>query len=1825
MEFPNPFGLSELVEKAEARYGMRELALLRRMYPELGDKTPEATAKLFDVNGKLLSVSSIAGLRETFSDLSASKVSRLLKDDQAFMSAVDELAKTTKAERRRSWLVLSALPLSEAARKHLENAFRDRTRPDSEPPAPESGESSEIVWIPMPAHLPYGNLPELETLLDASRKLKRAELPNADVYVIGPGRGFSQAVKLTNQETVAALQYVQGRLEHIKDERASLETKYRQANGLPKSSPVDAQEVKHYWLKRLTQKRLAEILEPKIGPLPPGATLEIRFTQYRREMPSMVRARVASSSSLRGFYQQQISGLPIGEAEQRPEAQTVEAGSVRVPAQIPMTEIVPFLDADTFVLKEEQPTQEFGPKKFAASKGREVEKMNELQRAYSEISRATKSGDWSKAIEIYVKYLEFWPQYLEHRMGVLDIWKKHQAGILSRLPKNILSIASGPHEELRAQWDIADILPGGEMPHVVQLDASQEMLGSSLATLPRGAAAYATDLVGDMREVAVGDEQFDMVECSSFDNLKNESDVKDMLAKAADRLAVGGVFRFMLNEPFTDQLCQVLGDHGFKVLDRNATVALAQETANDIKHKRGAEVLKRIQDKLKRHKYFTAIKTKPTDHQALREALEGVAVYKAKRKTSVALAREVRAAVSGEQKDQELDLATHLTVALNAPFFIQRRGLKPEELEFSLRALRGNLDTSSAIKLAQIFFTNPALSPYANLVFEAVKNVPEVVGNLSVLLLEHSNTELAGAVEPLMVARSATYFIPVLESGLGQETKTRVMKRMLEQPQAIAKLEAYLQNHDGQEIVDLMFPLLPKGTKLHLPLTWRFDERLSGTYRMYALDAGKGEKLTANEVEQLAQMESVPANMRAAAFDHLVDRVKSAQDPETLLGLAQDAVGYLRSNAAWLENHDEAVGELFKALEEMVDRMSLDAERIRKAMQLKRRLFGREAGIENYIKALRAIKFEERAKDMVSGVLDAYMRRRSQGYENELKDDLWRVLEDMLKVAKSMEPAMAAKVLANAVRQYAKTTDRAEYLKAIAAKKYDVWSKLSMKEYWAGYLNRRNGEGFEELAKNDRELAANVFDEMNFFARQNAFNRHSETVVDLIGGQLFVKYPELLRVSSVALDVFAASPDLQLPPKEAISAELALHMALIRPQSFTDDEFFQVLSRKTGWYSYERKDLDIMRQALDRDVQRALPLLPDLASIFFSALQDRMDKVLDVQPDFFVARPSACRPELIAEALTVRFEAVLSQIDRLPITELRSAISKATPKLSDEQLVKLLDARPDAFSQTMLDELSEKNSQIVKVHAEKLQTENTAVENFLRGPRDAASALEMDRILLRRPNLLNLEIVMDLSEVDIESALKWAKRLPLEQMRKAVVGLWERTPQVRAWLQENPDLDDTYDFPLKLSTVDPLAAEVLMRESENFRLYDVDRTVDHAVRNWLSSRPPEAILAVLETMEESNKYAMRYFDALAQKDLETAFEFAQTRQEFMERLWEKHAVALISAHPDYLDREEGIDVTESLATEIAKKNFSAAKKILEKLKPEEKLRVLAAAAQTHDEDLALEIWRDYPEVRQNPAVLGGYIQNHPFFLVSHRQDIPEDVRQDVRKRLQTSMARRILASFDKSFLQEFENTGLNNFPITYAIEQSDRNGNFVGYLVTIEGGIDVFVPGRLSRGLADEGSDLKEARLHLVPSDRQDRVVGELVRRQSNVAQRPMAQRQAVEAKKENTLEESRRSLLRRLVSRFDQRELASLEAQGLNYFSVKSLREQTRRQDGRRVGYMVSTDFGAEVFVPLSNVRVTSGDLRQFDRLEMRLQASHTGDRVVGIIDRTNPFRIND
>lgn len=112
------------------------------------------------------------------------------------------------------------------------------------------------------------------------------------------------------------------------------------------------------------------------------------------------------------------------------------------------------------------------------------------------------------------------------------------------------------------------------------------------------------------------------------------------------------------------------------------------------------------------------------------------------------------------------------------------------------------------------------------------------------------------------------------------------------------------------------------------------------------------------------------------------------------------------------------------------------------------------------------------------------------------------------------------------------------------------------------------------------------------------------------------------------------------------------------------------------------------------------------------------------------------------------------------------------------------------------------------------------------------------------------------------------------------------------------------------------------------------------------------------------------------------------------------------------------------------------------------------------------------------------------------------------------------------------------------------------------------------------------------------------------------------EAKSENALEDARRSLLRRLIARFDQRDMASLEAQGLNYFSVKNLREQIRRQDGRRVGLMASTDFGVEVFVPMSNVRVAPGDLRQIDKLEMRLQASHSSDRVVGIIERANPFR---
>ena len=119
-------------------------------------------------------------------------------------------------------------------------------------------------------------------------------------------------------------------------------------------------------------------------------------------------------------------------------------------------------------------------------------KMNRLGRATPEMRRlalrmqnAHMSGEWpDDLIDDYVRLMDRLPQYIHHRLAYFDLLSRAKHGELI-MPKTMVSVASGPQEEARAQFDMAALTAefGFEPMKILNVDLSQRMLA-------RGAAAY---------------------------------------------------------------------------------------------------------------------------------------------------------------------------------------------------------------------------------------------------------------------------------------------------------------------------------------------------------------------------------------------------------------------------------------------------------------------------------------------------------------------------------------------------------------------------------------------------------------------------------------------------------------------------------------------------------------------------------------------------------------------------------------------------------------------------------------------------------------------------------------------------------------------------------------------------------------------------------------------------------------------------------------------------------------------------------------------------------------------------------------------------------------------------------------------------------------------------------------------------------------------------------------------------------------------------------------------------------------------------------------
>lgn len=253
------------------------------------------------------------------------------------------------------------------------------------------------------------------------------------------------------------------------------------------------------------------------------------------------------------------------------------------------------------------------------------ELMNRLQKFRFKMGKAMQSGkkeDWDDVVDEYIELMDNMPQYIEHRLAVVDLLQRVNNGGIPRMPSRILSVASGPYEEARAQMDFEFLYKkyGKNKPEIFNLDLSFSMLKKAEEAYEKKAATdgkedywnIPTNIVADMRQLPIRDGAFDMVECSSFDNLiKRDPDgVAKTLNEMVRVLEVGGVLRISHKEQLPDDFFDTLRSLGLVlVTPPHSTYAVDGALLKKIESEEGHVVATRLRQKINRNaEYILAIK-----------------------------------------------------------------------------------------------------------------------------------------------------------------------------------------------------------------------------------------------------------------------------------------------------------------------------------------------------------------------------------------------------------------------------------------------------------------------------------------------------------------------------------------------------------------------------------------------------------------------------------------------------------------------------------------------------------------------------------------------------------------------------------------------------------------------------------------------------------------------------------------------------------------------------------------------------------------------------------------------------------------------------------------------------------------------------------------------------------------------------------------------------------------------------------------------------------------------------------------------------------------
>ncbi|OGD29531.1 hypothetical protein A2W60_00180 [Candidatus Azambacteria bacterium RIFCSPHIGHO2_02_46_12] len=251
---------------------------------------------------------------------------------------------------------------------------------------------------------------------------------------------------------------------------------------------------------------------------------------------------------------------------------------------------------------------------FKEERERKPAELTPLQEARLMFGRKKATGEefTKEEVERMIEVQERMPDYLVHRLAIYDVYFRVKRGELERMPGLILSVASGPYGEARAQSDLINLYEelGQEKPAIVNLDLTHEMLKRGREEYEKKYAEKllkVTSVTRRMEQPPIfKPEVFDMAECtSSLDYLQDPADVFKTLSNMTEAAKIGGLVRLTSRRKFPDKFYEGLEGLGLKPLtEQSAQLQLPEKMLETLKTLYGEEKTEELNEMLKNGVYY---------------------------------------------------------------------------------------------------------------------------------------------------------------------------------------------------------------------------------------------------------------------------------------------------------------------------------------------------------------------------------------------------------------------------------------------------------------------------------------------------------------------------------------------------------------------------------------------------------------------------------------------------------------------------------------------------------------------------------------------------------------------------------------------------------------------------------------------------------------------------------------------------------------------------------------------------------------------------------------------------------------------------------------------------------------------------------------------------------------------------------------------------------------------------------------------------------------------------------------------------------------------